>query len=107
MENSNSVFTPASIRPLGKDLDGDKFDEDWEYATVVGMMMYLAQNSRPDITYAVHQCARFTHAPRSSHATGIKRILRYLQGTNDKGLIMNPSTKFQVDCYVDADFAGL
>ena len=107
MENSNSVSTPSSTVPLGIDADGDNFDEEWKYATVVGMRMYLAQNSRPNIAYAVHQCARFTHAPKSSHATGIKRILRYLQGTKDKGLIMNPSTKFQVDSYVNEDFAGL
>ena len=69
--------------------------------------MYLAQNSRPDIAYAVHQCARFTHAPRKSHVVGIKRILRYLQGTKNKGLILNPSETLQVDCYVDAVFAGL
>ena len=37
----------------------------------------------------------------------IKRILRYLQGAKDKGLILNPSETLQVDCYVDADFAGL
>jgi hypothetical protein len=69
--------------------------------------MFLANNSRPDIAYAVHQCARFTHCPRASHAIGVKRILRYLQGTKDKGLILQPSPTIGVDCYVDADFAGL
>ena len=69
--------------------------------------MYLAQHSRPDIAYAVNKCARFTHVPRSSHETIIKRILRCLQGEYDKGLILNPSTKFQVDCYVDSEFSGL
>ena len=107
MENWNPVPTPSSTVPLAIDADGEEFQEDWEYATIVGMLMYLAQNSRPDIAYAVHQCARFTHAPRKSHVAGIKRILRYLQGTKDKGLILNPTTKFQVDCFVDADFARL
>ena len=107
MTDCNSVPTPRSSVPLSIDTEGDIFDEDWEYATIVGMLMYLAQNSRPDIAYAVHQCARFTHAPRKSHVVGIKKILRYLQGTKDKGLILNPSNKLQVDCYVDADFAGL
>ena len=73
------------------------FDEEWEYAIVVGMLMHLAQNSRPDISYDAHQCARFTHAPIKSHGIGIKIILRYLQGTKNKGLIPNPSTKLQVD----------
>ena len=37
----------------------------------------------------------------------MKSICRYLQGTNDNGLLFNPSKKMVVDCYADADFAGL
>ena len=37
----------------------------------------------------------------------MKRICRYLQGTNDNGLVFNLSKKLVVDCYADADFAGL
>ena len=43
--------------PLGKDEEGAPFDEGWEYAVVVDMLMYLSTNSRPDITYAVNECA--------------------------------------------------
>ena len=74
---------------------------------MVEMLMYLAQNSRPDIAYAAHRCAQFTHALRKSHVIGTKIILRYPQGTKDKGLITNPSTKIQVDCYIDADFVDV
>ena len=37
----------------------------------------------------------------------MKIILQYLQGTKDKGMTIHPSTQFNVDCYVDADFGGL
>ena len=37
----------------------------------------------------------------------MKRICWYLQGTNDNGLVFNPSKKLVVDCYSNADFAGL
>ena len=37
----------------------------------------------------------------------MNRICRYLQGTKDKGLIFNPSTKLVVGCYADVDFSGL
>ena len=107
MENANSCKTPASPTPLHLDSEGEPFNESWDYASIVGMLMYLAGNSRPDIAYAVHQCARFTHCPRNSHAIGIKRIIRYLQGTKEKGLIMKPTPGLKVNCYVDADFAGL
>ena len=37
----------------------------------------------------------------------MKRICRYIQSTKDNGLVFNPSKKLVVDCYADADFAGL
>jgi hypothetical protein len=71
------------------------------------MLMYLAANTRPDIAYAVHQAARHTPAPKASHSVAIKRILRYLKGTRTKGIDFKPDDSDRVDCYVDADFAGL
>ena len=62
---------------------------------------------RPDIYFAVHQCVRFTHNTKASHDTAVKRIFRYLQGTNDNGLVFNTSKKLVVDFYVDTYFAGL
>ena len=71
------------------------------------MVLYLASNTRPDISFAVHQCARFTHNTNVSHETDVKRICRYLQGTKDNGIVFNPPKKLVVYCYADADFAGL
>ena len=107
MEEANSAKTPASTTPVGMDKEGESFSEDWDYAAVIGMLMYLANNSRPDIAYAVHQCARFTHCPKKSHGIAVKRVLRYLKGTSEKGMILKPTNDFKADCYVDADFAGL
>ena len=71
------------------------------------MMLYLASNTRPDISFAVQQCSRFTHNTKASHETSMKRICWYIQGTKDNGLVFNPFKKLVVDCYADADFAGL
>jgi Reverse transcriptase (RNA-dependent DNA polymerase) len=99
--------TPASPVPLGLDPEGEPFIGPWSYASAVGMLMYLASNSRPDIAFAVHQCARFTHNPKKSHGKAVERIVSYLQGTKRQGMIMKPSGHLTIDCYVDADFAGL
>jgi hypothetical protein len=68
--------------------------------------MYLSANTRWDLAYAVHQAARHMYAPRASHAAAVKRILRYLSGTRDKGVYFQPNQSNQIDCHVDADFAG-
>jgi len=107
MDECNKKWTPASTVPLGTDLNGQRFDAKWEYATAIGMLLYLSSNSRPDIQYAVHQCARFTHAPKQSHQQAVMRICHYLKATEDKGLSFKPSNELTLDCYADADFAGL
>ena len=71
------------------------------------MLTYLARNTRPDIEYAVHQCARFQINPKTPHFNAVKRIGRYLIATQDKGIIFKPNTNLsEVQVYVDADFAG-
>ena len=105
--NAKESPTNSDGKPLGSDKLGEPAKESWSYSSVVGMLLYLASNSRPDISFAVHQCARFTHNPKVSHEKAIIRICRYLKGTQEEGLIYEPSSEMTVDCYVDADFAGL
>jgi len=107
MTNCQGNRTPATQKPLIKDSNGDPMDKTWNYHSVVGMLLYLTNNSCPDIAFAVHQCACFSHAPHKSHATAIKTIVRYLLATRDKGMVMRPTGNLKLDCYCNADFAGL
>ena len=107
MQECNPNATPSTLDPLGPDKESQPMDESWEYASIIGMLMYLANNTRPDIAHAVHACARYTHYPKKTHATAVKHILRYLKGTCDKGMVIKPNHKEELDCYVDSDFAGL
>ena len=108
LNESNAKATASPQKALGRDLDGDPYSQDFNYASVVGMMLYLCNNSRPDISFAVSQCARYTHHPTTLHSQYLKHIGRYLKGTRDKGLILDPTgNPLNIDCYVDADFAGL
>jgi hypothetical protein len=104
---STKKDTPAETSPLPKDLNGIPGDLIVNYPGIIGMLLYLAGHSRPDIAFAVHQCARYTFQPTRKHVTALKRIGHYLKGTRDKGIIMRTSSTLQVDCYPDADFAGL
>ena len=101
--------TPSKETPLHSDVDGAAFQEEWDYASVVGMLMYLV-HTRPDIQFAVHQCAKFTHNPKQSHGNAVKKIVRYLRGTREQGLRFSkrPTTEtIRLDCFVDASFAPL
>ena len=99
--------TPCLKAPLSKDIDGDPITGAFNYPSVVGMLLYLAGHTRPDISYAVSCAARFCFAPRHSHEVGVKMIGHYLLETRDKGLVMNPSEALDIHAYPDADFSGM
>ena len=99
--------TPAETRPiLHRDPKGPPRKENWNYRAAIGTLNYLQAMSRPEIAYAVHQCARFCNDPKLSHEKAVKRICRYLKGTQDHGLRFKPDPTKGFECYVDADWAG-
>ena len=69
MEHCNGLPTHNKIdAPLGTDVNGSEDKRDWpnSYASVIGMMLYMASDTRPDISFDFHQCARFTHNTKAS-----------------------------------------
>ena len=100
MEHCNGLPKTTKVEALlGTYTNGSEANIDCpkSYASVKGMMLYLASNTRPDIYFAVHKCARFTHNTNASHKTAVKRICRYLQGNKDNVLVFNSSKKLMVD----------
>jgi hypothetical protein len=95
----------ACSRILHKYPDSPSFDGHFDYRSVIGKMLYLEKSTRPDIAYAVHQCARFASDPKEEHGKAVKWLGRYLLATREKGMILKPG-KQSFDCYVDADFCG-
>ena len=107
IESEPQKHTPALKEPLGKDENGDPANGSFSYASVIGMALYLCGHSRPDIQFAVSQCARFIHGTKRSHEKALIRIGQYLKSTTDEGLILRPTDSYDIECHVDADFAGL
>ena len=106
-KNTKIKTIPAApTHLLQRDPEGDQFDEHWDYRSVIGKLNFLEKSSRPDIAFAVHQCARFASNPKKSHADAVKQIGRYLMGTQDKGLILRPDAKQSFLVWADADFVG-
>ena len=103
---TNSRPTPVVGPLLSRDENGPDRKHDWKYRTLTGMLGYLQLTSRPDISMATHQCARFNACPKLCHERAVKRICKYLLGTMDKGIIFRPDPTKGLECHVDADFAG-
>ena len=67
--------TPASnTMILDKDPDGKLRKQEWNYQLAVSCLSYLQAMIRPDITFAVQQCARFCNEPKQEHEEAAKCI---------------------------------
>ena len=90
----------------GVDTEENKVPVDVErYQQMVGSLLYLALRTRPDILAPVLILARFQSMPTAYCHQGVKRVLRYLQGTYTHGLIYRAAST-AISGYVDADYAG-
>ena len=104
-EHVTTRTVPAAPSVRLNKLGNEVKDPPFNYRSVVGQLNYLAATTRPELAFAVHQCARFCADPREVHYKAIKRIARYLCATKSKGMILRPSGT-DIQCYADADFAG-
>ena len=86
--------------------ESEEFDKSFNYRSIVDKLNYLEKVTRPDISYATHQCARFVENPKVEHAKGIRQIARYLVGTKDKEMSFKVDKTKGLEVYVDSDFAG-
>ncbi|KAK6147374.1 hypothetical protein DH2020_018286 [Rehmannia glutinosa] len=58
-----------------------------EYAQIIGSLLHLMNFSRPDIAYVVCRLSRYTHNLNRDHWTAIVRLMRYLKGTMNYGIM--------------------
>ncbi|XP_031103191.1 uncharacterized protein LOC116006835 [Ipomoea triloba] len=61
------------------------FDNLTQYRRIVGALQYLTI-TRPDLSYAVNRLCQFMHSPTAEHWCLLKRVLRYVKGTQLYGL---------------------
>jgi hypothetical protein len=75
--------TPMIVRTLEKDKDlfkpreerEDVLGQEYPYLSVIGALMYLTNNTRPDIAFAVNCLVGHNAAPTMRHWNDIKNIL--------------------------------
>ena len=105
MENSKAIGTPMSPScKLDKDEEGKSIDLKF-YRGMIGSLLYLT-TSRLDIMFSVCLCAHFQSNLKESHLNAVKRILRYLNGTQTLGLWYSKDSLIDLIGYSDANFAG-
>lgn len=105
MEFCNPVKNP--IVPgfkLMKNTGGSSVDAT-VYKQIVGSLMYLTA-TRPDLMYVVSLISRFMERPTDLNQQAVKRILRYLKGTIELGILYKRGGEKSLIAYSDSDYAG-
>jgi hypothetical protein len=94
MDKAYPLRTPMIICVMEKDSDPFRTKQEGEevlgveysYLCVIGALLYLANNIRPDIAFVVNCLVRHSATPIMQHWNDIKNVLRCLNGTIDLGL---------------------
>ena len=107
MQDCKPVSTPVSVASkLVLAADKDEYVDLQLYQSLIGSLMYLSVSTRPDITYAVGNLARFSSKPTKEHSTALKCVLRYLKGTVKHSILYSQKGSNECVGFSDADWAG-
>ena len=105
MKECNSAKTPMECRlRLNREGEGEEV-ESTSFRKLIGCLRFLSL-TRPDLIFSVSYLSRFMSKPFSNHLAAAKRILRYIKGTSDYGLVFGKDKECKLVGYCDSDYAG-
>ena len=108
MENCKPSSIPGPGSELSTEQPADTLlntEKTQRYQAITGSVMYLAQITRYDITYAVCQLARAVSKPSKAHMGAAKQLLRYLAGTADFSIVYERGG-FKLSAFSDANWGN-
>ena len=92
---------------LTKDENGSSVDPIL-YRSMIDSLLYLTTSS-PDIWYSIRVwvgvCVRYQANPKKSYLAVVKRIIRYINGTINFGILNSKDIKMNLVGFCDADWA--
>jgi transposase InsO family protein len=121
LQQCRIVSTPEAVGAV-HDTDPalDKLTDSQRYMEITGTLMYAAISTRPDIAHAVHYLASHMQSPTQRHMLAAERVLRYLAGSKEVGLVFGSRNgdavgdsrgrkahvQVEVCAFADADWAN-
>lgn len=89
----------------GENTGKRSFENEVLYRRTVGSLLYIANNTRPDITHAVCRLSQKNSNPLQEDWMNVKHLLRYLRGTSNFCLNFKKCGK-KIEIHVDADWGN-
>jgi ribonuclease HI len=106
MSDSKAYKTPVAPGSKLPKVTNTSNQDNFPYREAVGALLWLARTARPDIVYAVSELSKHCNAYGTEHITAVKRVLRYLKGTPNLGVMYRKSSSLTLELFIDANFGG-
>ena len=108
MSDCKAVATPGEVnlKLVKSDDEEQKLVDLKLYRSLVGSLLFISKQTRPDILHIVNQLSRFLDKPNESHWKAAKHVLRYLKGTIDLRLTFLKNSNSDIIGDSDADWSG-
>ncbi|XP_021751230.1 uncharacterized protein LOC110716888 [Chenopodium quinoa] len=104
MDDAKPVVTPlATHPPLSR--HGELLSDPTEYRQLIGSLQYL-NLTRLDVAFTVNKLAQYMQRPTNQHMQALHRLLRYLEGTLNMGLIIHKNSPLTLHAYSDPNWAS-
>ncbi|XP_065086831.1 uncharacterized protein LOC135708657 [Ochlerotatus camptorhynchus] len=100
--DAKSSKIPLDPGHLQQKEENERLPNNHQYSRLVGGLLYVAVNTRPDIAVSVSILGRSVSCPSQADWMEAKRILQYLKFTNDHELVLGSGGAI-MEAYVDAD----
>lgn len=89
-----------------KNIDSPSLPSNDQYRKIIGMLLYLSTNSRPDVAASVSILSQKVSKPTVYDMNEAKRVVRYLKGSMDLKLhLSGEGVRKDLYAYADANFA--
>ena len=84
----------------------EKLENNKEYQKLIGMLLYISTNTRPDISASVSILSQKIKDPTKNDLNEVKRLIKYLKGTKELKLrLSNINGYLSLHAYSDANWA--
>jgi Reverse transcriptase (RNA-dependent DNA polymerase) len=106
MEDCKPCATPRVPKKTIDEARTDMSCTTFPFRKAIGSLLYLAARTRPDISFTVEILGRAMVAQSAKDFVAVKRLMRYLSGTRDYGLVLDVTGESKPIAYSNADWGG-
>lgn len=107
IEEGRSLSTPMdpAQKIAMEEANDDEPTINVPFRELTGVLLYLAECTRPDLSFAVHFCARFSSNPKVIHWKALRKIARFAAQTSEQGLQFTRGSDLRFYGYSDSSWA--